>query len=129
MIERLTDRWRRETTAEAAAVAAGTLAPGEAYAAHWWPEDFVARVEAVLARYEQDIARMDPHNDAEVWAAVERVVEGLNEADTGEIETTTREELCEYIDGALTDAGVDVEALTGRRGLDAAELTDQWRDW
>jgi molybdate-binding protein len=57
------------------------------------------------------------------------VVVALNEADGGEIETTTREDLCEYIDEALTDAGVDVEALTRRRGLDSSELTDEWRDW
>jgi hypothetical protein len=129
MIERLTDRWRHVIAGQAAAVATGTLPPDEAYATSWWPEDFIARVDAALESYERDIARLDPADDAAVWAAVERVVVALNEADGGEIETTTREDLCEYIDEALTDAGVDVEALTRRRGLDSSELTDEWRDW
>lgn len=69
--------------------------------------------------------------DEAVWAAVERVVLGLNAADEshGAIETGEREELAEYIDAVLTNAGVDVAALTVRRGLSRAERTDFWRDW
>ncbi|RSM58634.1 hypothetical protein DMB66_28290 [Actinoplanes sp. ATCC 53533] len=129
MIERLTHRWRREVAEQAAAVAAGTLAPDEAYAAAWWPEDFVARIDGALERYERDVSRLDPAHDSAAWAAVERVVVAINAADSGQIETTTAEELAGYIDDALTDAGVDVEALTRRRGVDRAELTDEWRDW
>ena len=39
----------------------------------------------------------------------------------------TREELREYIEDVLADAGVDVEALLERRGLD--EAAGEWRDW
>ncbi|GAA4599508.1 hypothetical protein BJY16_003102 [Actinoplanes octamycinicus] len=129
MIERLTFRWRREVAEQEAAVAAGTLAREEAYALNSFPADFVTRVDAALTRYEQDLAALEPANDAAAWAAVERVVTALNAADSGEIETVTREELCEYIDDALADAGVDVDALTSRRGMDRSELTDDWRDW
>lgn len=114
-----------------AAVAAGGLDPAEAYAAELWPADFTAAVDAVLDAYEHDAATLDPTADEAVWAAVERVVRGLNAADErhGAIETGEREELAEYIDGVLTDAGANVAALTARRGLSRAELTDSWRDW
>ncbi|GAB7036281.1 hypothetical protein JCM9533A_01280 [Catenuloplanes niger JCM 9533] len=124
-----------------AAVAAGELNPAQAYAAELWPADFIAAVDAVLDAYEHDVATLnpaapnpaadDPAADDAVWAAIERVVLGLNAADEshGAIETGEREELAEYVDAVLTDAGVDVTALTARRGIDRAELTDSWRDW
>lgn len=131
MIERPTRGWRREVATQEAAVAAGGLDPVEAYAAELWPADFTAAVDAVLDVYEHDAAALDPVADEAVWVAVERVVLGLNAADEnhGAIETGEREELAEYIDAVLTDAGVDVAALTARRGLSRAELTDSWRDW
>jgi hypothetical protein len=30
---------------------------------------------------------------------------------------------------ALTEAGIDVEALTSRRGISRYAITDQWRKW
>ncbi|WP_127501030.1 hypothetical protein [Actinoplanes solisilvae] len=129
MIERLTLGWAREVAAQEAAVAAGTLPPDQAYAARAWPADFIAQVDAALQRYEQDLARLDPTDDAAAWSAVERVVTAINAADQGEIDTMTREELAEHLDDALTEAGVDVEALTGRRDLDRSALTDEWREW
>jgi hypothetical protein len=129
MIERLTYRWRREVTEQEAAVAAGTLPLEEAYALNCFPADFVAKVDSAFARYEQDIASLAPDDDAAAWAAVERVVLALNAADSGVIETITREELCEYIDDALAEAGVDVEGLIRRRGPDTGGLADGWRDW
>ncbi|WP_436519636.1 hypothetical protein [Actinoplanes sp. HUAS TT8] len=131
MIERPTLGWRREVATQEAAVAAGELDPTEAYAAELWPADFTAAVDAVLEAYERDVAALDPAADAAIWAAVERVVLGLNAADEshGAIETGEREQLAEYIDVVLTGAGVDVTALTARRGVDRAELTDSWRDW
>ncbi|MBB4755077.1 hypothetical protein [Actinoplanes lobatus] len=54
---------------------------------------------------------------------------GLNIADGpyGAIETGERKELAEYIDAVLTTAGVDVAALTARRGRHRGELTDSSR--
>ena len=131
MIERPIRRWRREVAAQEAAVAAGNLALSDAYAVHLWPADFTAAVDAALDAYERDVSTMDPMADEAVWAAVERVVLGLNAADKqhGAIETGEREELAEFVDAVLTAAGVDVAALTSRRGLNRGELTDSWRDW
>ncbi len=128
MMERPTVRWRNEVVEQEAAVAAGTLAPDKAYAIHLWPTGFTEAVDTVLAAYERDL---DTSSDETVWAAVEAVVVGLNTADEafGAIETGEREELAEYIDAVLTGAGVDVAALTARRGRDRSELTDSWRDW
>jgi hypothetical protein len=130
MIERLTDRWRAETAEQEAAVAAGTLAADEAYAPTFFPPAFVAAVDAALAAYEQEVAGLDPRTDEAVWAAVERVVVALNDIDEASgqhIETMTREELSEYIEDVLADAGIDVEALLERRGVD--EAAGEWRDW
>lgn len=130
MTERVTHEWRRETAKQEAAIAAGTLRRDEAYALTAFPPDFVAAVDAALAAYEQEIARLDPPTDENVWNAVERVVLALNDIDEefdNPIETITREELSEYIEIVLADAGVDVEALLERRGVD--EVAGEWRDW
>jgi hypothetical protein len=130
MIERLTHRWRRETVEQEAAVAAGTLPPDEAYALTFFPPAFVAAVDAALEAYEQEIGRLDPPTDEAVWAAVERVVVALNDIDQAfgqHIETMTREELSEYIEDVLADAGIDVTALLERGGVD--EAAGRWRDW
>jgi hypothetical protein len=131
MMERPTVRWRNRIAQQDAEVAAGTLAPEKAYAAQLWPPAFTAAVDDVLIGYERDVAAVDTTSDEAVWATVETVVVGLNEADEqfGAIETGEREELAEYIDAVLTNAGVDVTALTARSGRDRGELTDSWRDW
>src|SRR5689334_13978776 len=99
MIERLTERRQNEVEEEARAVAAGTLPADEAYAARAWPPDFIAAVDTRLSTFERDVAALAPAapTDEAVWAAVERVVLALNDIQT-QIDTLTREELCEYID-------------------------------
>jgi len=131
MIERPSQQWQRRVADQEAAVAAGTLPRDQAYAADLWPADVTAAVDAVLAAYEREIQALPTVTDEAAWAAVERVVLALNAVDekSAVIETGEREDLCEYIDAVLTAAGVDVAALTGRRRLDRAELTDSWRDW
>ena len=131
MIERPSLRWRRKTEEQEAAVAAGTLPREKAYAALNWPPSFTAAVDAVFVAYEQDVDGLQDPQDATVWSAVERVVVALNAIDDEEglIETTIREDLCEYIDVVLEAAGIDVDALVARRGIDRSELTDAWRDW
>lgn len=123
-------RWRREVAKQDAAVAAGTLPREEAYAVELWPPEFTAAVDGVLDAYEREVRSLPVRTDDAMWAAVERVVLALNDSDDqGHIETGEREELAEYIDQVLEAAGVDVRALTARRGIDRAELTDEWRDW
>lgn len=131
MIERPTVGWQRRVTEDESAVAAGTLAPADAFAIQLWPPAFIAAVDGVLAAYERDVAALDTASDEAIWASVETVVVGLNTADEpfGAIETGEREQLAEYVDAVLTQAGVDVAALTARRGRDRSELTDEWRDW
>ena len=78
----------------------------------------------------QEAGNLPAATDEAIWAAVERVVVALNDADEdGDIETEEREDLAGYIDQVLNAAGIDVAALTARRGIDRSELTDAWRDW
>ncbi|MEU4476750.1 hypothetical protein AB0F68_01580 [Micromonospora sp. NPDC023966] len=113
-------------------IAAGTLAENGAYALDLWPEAFIAAVDTALDAYEADVRSFSSPPDDKVFASVKRVVMALNAIDEehgSRIETGEREELCEYIDDVLTDAGIDADGLTSRRNIDRAELTDEWRDW
>jgi hypothetical protein len=128
MSERPSQTWQREKTQQEAMVAAGTLRPGEAWALTVSPA-FITGIDRILTDYEDQVRRLPrAAPDEQVWAAVERCVRAVNDAGE-EIDTVTREELAEYLDTVLDKAGIDVDALTSRRGLDRAELTDQWRDW
>lgn len=153
MITRPTEEWGHEVRDQKGRIAAGTLAEVDAYALHLWPEAFIAAVDTALDAYEADVrslsqtesvTRSGPEalpgmpplpmpspSDDEVVASVERVVMALNaiNEEHGRIETDEREELCQYIDDVLTDAGIDVRALTARRDIARTELTDEWREW
>lgn len=111
MITRPTESWRQ----------LGTL-----------PDSFLERVDQALLAFEAELAALGVASDPAVMAAVEHVVVALNQIDGTDdhsFDTIDREELCEYIDDALTHTGIDVEALARRRGIDPAELTDEWRHW
>ncbi|MER7416165.1 hypothetical protein ABT346_05150 [Micromonospora peucetia] len=131
MITRPSQKWGRDVRKQKAAIAAGTLTEDAAYALHLWPEPFITAVDAALDAYETDVRSLSAPSDEEVFAAVERVVTALNAVNDehGRIETGEREDLCEYVDVVLTNAGLDVEALTSRCGIGRHELTDEWRDW
>ncbi|MFF3684839.1 hypothetical protein [Streptomyces sp. NPDC002187] len=104
----------------------GTRAPpSSAHPPCWTPPD------AALEAYEAEIRALRPASDAQLLAAVERVVLALNGIDEehGAYCTIEREELCEYIDGVLTGHGVDVAALAARNGKDADDIAGEWRDW
>lgn len=153
MITRPTEQWSRKVRDQKGGIAAGTLAEVDAYALHLWPDAFIAAVDTALDAYEADIRSlsraesvtqpgpetlpgmppmpMPSPSDDEVVASVVRVVMALNaiNEEHERIETDEREELCRYIDDVLTDAGIDVKALTARRDVARAELTDGWREW
>ncbi|WP_405011883.1 hypothetical protein [Kitasatospora sp. NBC_01539] len=97
--------------------------------AELYPPAMLAATDDAMTAYEAELAPGAP--DELLWAAVEHLVQALNAIDDvhGLFETSEREDLCEYADAALGTVGVDVEALTARRGLERAELTDRWRDW
>ncbi|GAA1564479.1 hypothetical protein GCM10009827_102590 [Dactylosporangium maewongense] len=138
MAERPTAQWRGRVAAQAAAIAAGTLDPGVAYAAELFPEDMLGQTDEVLARFEADVAglvnaRWEPATDTEIFEVVERTVKALNAVNArfGEAayETGEREELCAYIEAVLDEAGIDVDALAGRHRMTRHEITDEWREW
>ncbi|MFE2262676.1 hypothetical protein [Streptomyces griseosporeus] len=132
MTEKPTVGWRRCIAEEAEELAAGNLDPGCACMAELFPEALLAATDEVLDGFEGELAGLDVVGDEAVLGLVERVVLGLNAVhhtheagfDTGE-----REDLCGYIDQALTEHGIDVTALTARHGLARHELTDKWREW
>jgi hypothetical protein len=133
MAERPTTNWRRGVAAEAAEVAAGTLDPDCACMVDLYPDELLSATDAVLASFEAELPPLAGGDDEQVFAVVQRVVLALNAVneahDECAFETDEREQLCLYIDEALTEHGVDVAALTARHGLGRHELTDQWRDW
>ncbi|MET8981381.1 hypothetical protein ABZX85_37870 [Streptomyces sp. NPDC004539] len=133
MAERPTTNWRRCIAQEAAELAAGTLDSDCACFADLFPDELLSATDAVLDTFEAELPALAEGDGEHVFAAVQRVVLALNAVneahDECAFETDEREQLCAYIDEALTEQGVDVEALTARRGLGRHELTDQWRDW
>lgn len=133
MAERPTTNWRKGIAEEASELAAGTLDPQCACMAVLFPEDLLVATDAVLDYFEAEVSGLVGSKDGQVFAAVERVVLALNAVNNarggGAYETDEREQLCLYIDEALTEQGVDVPALTSRHGLGRYQLTDKWRDW
>ncbi|MEU1195339.1 hypothetical protein ABZ446_03865 [Streptomyces sp. NPDC005813] len=133
MAERPTTNWRRGIAQEAAELAAGTLDPDCACMVDLFPDELLSATDAVLDTFEAELPTLAEGDDERVFAVAQRVVLALNAVneahDQCAFETDEREQLCTYIDEALTEQGVDVAALTARRGLGRHELTDQWRDW
>lgn len=136
MAVRPTTNWRAGVAEEAAELAAGTLDPEDACMAALFPEELLTATDDVLDAFEGELPGLADADDAHVLAVVERVVLALNavnavnEARNGSaFETGEREQLCDYIDRALTEHGVDVVALTARHGLGRYQLTDRWRKW
>ncbi|URN13065.1 hypothetical protein LUW77_20370 [Streptomyces radiopugnans] len=133
MAERPTTSWRRGIAEEAEELAAGTLDPDCACMAGLFPEEPLVATDAVLDAFEAELPALAEADDAQAFAVVERVVLALNAVDEAydecAFETDEREELCDYIDEALTEHGIDVVALTARHGLGRYQLTDKWRKW
>ncbi len=116
-------------------VEVGSLDPECAGAAEMYPESLLRATDSAVEAFEAEVrGLLEPSGD-EVLGTVERVVLALNAVDGDASHggasycTEEREQLCEYIDLALGEHGVDVAALAARRGIDRAEITDAWRDW
>ncbi len=96
-------------------------------------DELLSATDAVLGAFEAELPTLSEGDDEQIFAVVERVVLALNAVNEAHnecaYETDEREQLCLYIDEALSERGVDVAALTARHGLGRYELTDQWREW
>jgi hypothetical protein len=137
MVKRPTARWRELLVDDKAGLASGALDPDEAFAIELWPEPMIHETDEVLDRFDTTVADLVEHRfeaapDAEIFEVIRRVVLDLNAVDArhdGPYETGEREELCEYIENVLDEAGIDVDALATRHRMTRHEITDEWRDW
>ncbi|MEO3743724.1 hypothetical protein [Plantactinospora sp. B5E13] len=133
MPERPTAKWRRDRDEQSAELQAGTLKRDEAWALSLYPDAIIVATDSALTDFDEALTRIDHTSDTAVLGAVQQVVLALNRVDADptsrSYDTDDREELCEYIDDALTSAGVDVEALAARNGLRRWAITDRWREW
>jgi hypothetical protein len=138
VVLRPTAVWRAKVARDAAAVAAGTLRPEEAYAAQLWSDELIRKTDAVLDGFEADVTglvehRWEPASDTEILEVVERTVVALNKANDGfegiGYETDERELLCEYIERVLVDVGIDPVELARRHRMPDGDITSDWRRW
>lgn len=136
MVTRPTDRWRAEVKDDAAQIAAGSLSPDEAWAARLWSNYLLAHTDTVLDGFNAAVHNLRDPSDEEIMATVKEVVLRLNQVNADlrrrhetPYETGEREELCDYIDNTLKEAGIDMDALTARLEIGRYEFTDEWRDW
>jgi hypothetical protein len=133
MAIRPTTSWRESIAEEARLVAEDPLEAEFAVMAELHPVEAMERMDPLFATFERAISRPATSSDQQIMDAVRELVEALNvlhhEFADDLIATQERDEMCEYIDDALVDAGVDVDALCRRVGVERDELTDDWRHW
>ncbi|MEV6614949.1 hypothetical protein AB0N31_14010 [Streptomyces sp. NPDC051051] len=126
-------RWRARVDEEARELTVGTRAPSDAFLSELFPESLLAATDEALHAFESEVEALRDQDDEQVFDVIKSVVLALNEINEKHggagYETEEREELCLYIDQSLMEHGVDVPALAARRGIDRAEITDDWRDW
>lgn len=96
-----------------------------------FPESLLTRTDEALPAFEAAVAALDDPSDEQVLTSVRNVVLALNEVNREHgragYETGEREQLCDYIDMTLTEAGIDVPALARRNGVGRYAITDGWR--
>jgi hypothetical protein len=130
---RPTDRWRAGIAEEEREVASGKLDPECAVMARLFPESLLSCTDEALSAFEAEVGAFSAPSDDQVFGAVEHVIVVLNTVndthDGAGYETAEREALCDYVDGTLEEAGIDVEALAARHGLSRYAITDRWRRW
>jgi hypothetical protein len=130
---RPTCEWREGIEEEARLVAVGALEAEFAVTATLFPRDLLLRVDEILDTFERDVSALHASSDERVLAIVQKVVLALNslndEYNRQAIATSERDMLCKYIDQAIAESGVDLDALSGRQGVPRSELTDAWRTW
>ncbi|MFJ4643213.1 hypothetical protein ACIP6Q_06700 [Streptomyces bobili] len=127
MASRPSARWRARVDEKATELAAGAQDPSDAFLSELFPESLLAATDGALQAFESEVGTLRGRDDEQ------RAVLALNEInedhDGAGYETEEREQLCLYIDQALTEHGIDVAAMAARRGISRTEITDDWRDW
>ncbi|MGI5146326.1 hypothetical protein ACQEVC_08045 [Plantactinospora sp. CA-294935] len=133
MAMRPSSEWRDGIAEEARLVAEGALEEEFAVMAELFPPGLLQRFDEIFDVFERDIAGLSFPSDGEVIALIQKVVYALNalneDYDFDAIATGERAVLCEYIDRTITEAGVDLDALSARYGVPREDLTDEWRTW
>ena len=86
--------------------------------------------------FEAGLHALSQPSDEEILGVVERLVLTLNKINDDHVragkigyESGERDELCEYIETSLGEAGIDAEALEIRHGATPGDLAGQWREW
>ncbi|MFD5117132.1 hypothetical protein ACFWNG_33310 [Streptomyces sp. NPDC058391] len=133
MATRPSDEWRARVAEEARELATGVMDLECAYMAQLFPESLLEATDTALQTFEADVRALRNPSDEQVFETIKHVVLALNEIneehDGAGYETDEREQLCAYIDQALSERGIDIPALTERNGIGRFEITDEWRDW
>jgi len=136
MAWRPSDEWQRQVDEQAAQMARGELSAEDAYAMALWSDSLRADTDAALNTFEAELGALNHPPDADVLRVAERLVVGLNQVNGTHVnaglvgyETEEREQLCDYIEASLEEAGIQVRALEARNGMSQGELVDRWRDW
>lgn len=136
VVRRPSDEWQRRVDEEAAELARGTLSPELASARHLWPESLRVATDAALAKFEAQVRALRLPSDMDILGVVKRLVLTLNKINDEHVrsgkagyETDERDELCDYINASLQEAGVDVQALETRHGARPGDIAAKWRDW
>ena len=114
-------------------MARSTLSPELAPARHLWPESLRSATDAALARFEAEVRALSLPSDEEILGVVKRLVLTLNKINDEHVrsgktgyETDERDELCDYINASLQQAGIDVQALETRHGAQRGDLAGKW---
>ena len=136
MPRRPSDEWSRKAEEQEAELARGTWSPEQAYALILWPESLRRETDTALAAFEAGLHALSQPSDEEILGVVERLVLTLNKINDDHVragkigyESGERDELCEYIETSLGEAGIDAEALEIRHGATPGDLAGQWREW
>lgn len=127
--KRPSDEWQRRVDEEAAELARGTLSLELAPARHLWPESLRVATDAALAKFEGEVRALNLPSDEDILAVVKRLALTLNKINDEHVrsgktgyETDERDELCDYINASLQEAGIDVPALETRHGAQRGDI-------
>lgn len=84
----------------------------------------VAKYESILTQYLDSLSALDTPTDKDIMKCVKKAVVALNKlsekTDYEMLETAERETICEIIQDAAIDCGLN---------SDSEDITEEWREW